>query len=218
MRTDLEIRRDLEDQLDGDPQLSVRDIAVSVRAGVVMLAGFVRSFGEKAQAEAAAGRVVGVIGLANDISVRLPLVSRIPDPDIARRVVAALQGEMSTFDEQIRVRVMDGRVTLEGTVECDYQRGRAQEVALAVRGVRRLRNDIVVKPPILPLEIQHRIEFAFERNAEIDANAISVETADHGTIILKGSVRSWAERVEAERVAGATPGVRSVENRIEVVA
>jgi osmotically-inducible protein OsmY len=218
MRSDNEIRYDIQDELDWDPQIGARDIAVSVRNGVVTLAGFVSTFGEKAQAEADAKRAVGVVGLANDIKVRLPLVGRKPDPEVAREVIAGIKSEMPTVCERIRVRVSAGRVTLEGEVEWDYQRGRAEEVAQGVRGIRSIRNDIVVKPQILSVEIKRKIEAAFERIAEIDADAITVETAESGTVVLKGSVRSWVEREAAEHTACSAPGVKRVENHIDVVA
>jgi osmotically-inducible protein OsmY len=217
MRADKEIRHDVQDELDWDPRIGARDIAVSVHNGVVTLAGFVRSFGEKAQAEAAARRVAGVDGLANDIEVRLPLLSRKPDPEIAREVLAGIKNEMPTVCERIRVRVAEGCVTLEGEVEWDYQRGRAEEMAQRVRGIRSIRSAIVVKPQILSVEIKRKIEAAFERMAEIDAEAITVETADSGTVVLRGSVRSWMEREAAEHTACLTPGVKKVKNHIDVV-
>jgi osmotically-inducible protein OsmY len=190
MRSDQEIRHDVQEELDWDPQIGARDIAVAVRDGVVTLAGFVRSFGERMRAEADAKSVAGVVGVANDIEVRLPLF----------------------------VRVADGRVTLEGEVDSHYQRARAEEVAQWTKGIRSIRNDIMVKPQILPVVIKRNIEAAFEHNAQIDADAITVETVDSGTIILKGSVRTRAERQEAERMAWSASGVRRVENRIAIVA
>src|ERR1700733_15215078 len=84
MRSDSENKRDLEDELRWDPHISSDDIAVAVKSGVVTLTGFVRSYGQKLQAEADAKRVSGVVGLANDIEVRLPAIDQRPDPDIAR--------------------------------------------------------------------------------------------------------------------------------------
>lgn len=217
MRPDAEIRHDVQEELDWDPKIGARDIAVSVRNGVVTLAGFVRSFGEKSQAEADTKRVEGVLGLANEIEVRLPVLSRRPDPEIAREVIALIRVEMPAVWEQIRVRVANGKVTLEGEVASEDQRVRVEELARLAKGIKSLSNDIEVKRQILSVDIKHRIEVAFERVAEIDADSITVETADGGTIILDGSVRSWAEREEAERIARSEPGVAQVENRIQVV-
>ena len=54
------------------------------------------------------------------------------------------------------------------------------------------------------------------RSAETDAHRIQVEVREEGTVILKGTVRSWAEREEAERVAWRGAGVTKVENRITI--
>jgi osmotically-inducible protein OsmY len=217
MRSDQQIREEVQETLDRDPKISARDIAVAVRNSVVTLAGFVRAFGEKSRAEADARRVAGVLGIANDIEVRLPLVERKPDPKIAREVLAGVTREMPAVCEQILVRVADGRVTLEGQVESEDQKVLAEELAGSVTGVRSIRNELVIRMPILPIDIQHKIEEAFKRAAEIDANDITVEIAPHGTIVLSGAVRSPAEREEAERIAAAAPGILKVENRIAIV-
>ncbi len=144
MRRDEEIRAEIEDTLDWDPEIGSRDIAIAVRDGVVTLAGFVRSFGERARAEADATGVMGVVGLANAIEVRLPLFGRKPDPQIAREVIAGIQSEMPVLRDRIRARVTGGRVTLEGCVNSHDQRLRAEEVAGRVKGIRSIRNDICV--------------------------------------------------------------------------
>jgi osmotically-inducible protein OsmY len=169
MRPDDEIRHDVQEELDWDPLIGARDIAVSVRDGVVTLAGFVRSLGEKRRAESDAKHVAGVSGLANDIEVRLPLFGRKPDPQVAREVVRSIKNEIPTAAERIRLRVSSGRVTLEGEVDWDYQRARAEEVAARVKGVTGITNDILVKT--LQVEIKCKIEAAFDRIAAIDAEA-----------------------------------------------
>jgi osmotically-inducible protein OsmY len=148
MRSDSDIRHDIESLLDTSPKIATRDIAVSVRGGVVTLAGFVRGYGERARAEAEAKCVAGVIAIANDIEVRLPLVSKKPDPQIARELAAAIRSDLPTIADHVQVRVTDGRVTLEGEVGWYHQRTRAEELIRTVRGVRTFTNDLVVKYPI----------------------------------------------------------------------
>ena len=217
MRSDQQIREEVQQTLDEDPRVSARDIAVAARNGVVTLAGFVRGLGEKSAAEADARRVAGVLGIANDIEVRLPLFERKPDPEIALEVVASIKREIPAVCEKILVRVADGRVTLQGQVESENQKTLAEELAGSATGVRSISNELVIRLPILPIDIKHNIDEAFKRAAEIDADNITVEIAPNGTIVLSGAVRSPAEREEAERIAAAAPGILEVDNRIEVV-
>ncbi len=217
MREDGDIRSVIQEELDRDPSIGKRDIAVSVRNGIVTLAGFARSPGERRRAEGAAKRVAGVLGVANDIQVRLPLLGRKPDPDIAREAAAELGRELPGMCGQICVRVVSGRVTLEGEVEWEPERWRAERAALSVRGIRSIRNKLRVRPAILPLEIKRRIEQAFERIAEFDADAIEVEMVD-GAVVLKGSVRSWVQRSAAERTAWSVAGVHRVDNHLAILS
>jgi osmotically-inducible protein OsmY len=188
---------------------------VSVKKGVVTLTGFVRSFTDKYEAEAAAKRVAGVVGVANDIEVRMPSVDERPDPEIARDAVAAIKSQLPISSENIKVIVKNGWVTLEGEVEWQYQRSTAETTVRRIKGVRGVVNSIVLKPRAQPSDIKRKIQEAFRRNAEIDANRITVETHG-GEVVLRGTVRSWIEREEAERAAWAAPGVTKVDDRIVV--
>jgi osmotically-inducible protein OsmY len=215
MRSDSEIKRDVEDELRWEPRIDATNIAVAVKDGVVTLSGFTHGYGDKFEAETIAKRVRGVIGLANDIEVRLPDVDRPADPDVARGAVARLKNELPASWERIKVIVKNGVVTLEGEVEWNYERDRAVRAVRWLKGVKSVSNLIKLKPSASPSEIKHKIEEAFRRSAEVDASHITVEGHD-GEVILRGTVRSWAERREAERAAWAAPGVTRVDDRITI--
>jgi osmotically-inducible protein OsmY len=215
MNSDSEIERNVRDELKWDPHLDASDIAVSVKDGVVTLAGFTHSYADRLEAESAAKRVAGVRAIANDIEVRLPSIDQRPDPDIARDAVAALKQELPISHEKIKAVVKDGWITLEGAVEWQYQKTAAENAVRKIRGIKGVTNVITVKPKVEPSDIQRKIQEAFKRNAELDANRITVE-ANGGEVILKGTVRSWIEREEAERVAWSAPGITRVEDRIVV--
>jgi osmotically-inducible protein OsmY len=215
MRLDSDIKRDLEDELRFDPDIDATDIAVSVHNGVVSLSGFVRSYAQKTQAERDAKRVAGVVAVANDIEVRLPVIDERPDPDIARDAVNALKTELPYSADNIKLTVKNGWLTLEGAVEWKYAAERAESAVKRVRGVKGVTNAITVKPKVAPYEIRRKIEDALRRSAEVDASRITVET-NGSEVILRGTVRAWAEREEAERAAWSAPGVTKVDDRIIV--
>lgn len=215
MRSDSEIESDVREELKWDPDLNAEDIAITVKDGVVTLAGFTKRYSDRLEAESAAKRVAGVHAVANDIEVRLPSIDQRPDPDIARDAIANLKAQLPLSHDSIKVIVKDGWLTLEGTVEWQYQKTIAENAARHVRGVKGVTNIISVKPKVEPADIKRKILDAFKRNAEVDANRITIET--HGSeVILKGTVRSWIERQEAERVAWSAPGITFVDDRIVV--
>jgi osmotically-inducible protein OsmY len=215
MKSDSEIERDVRAELEWNPDLDAADIAISVKKGVVTLTGFVHSFVDKYEAEDATKRVAGVVAVANDIEVRLPSVDQRPDPEIAREAVDAIKAPLPVSSENIKVIVKNGWVTLEGEVEWQYQRRTAEYAVRRLKGVKGVINSITLKPRAEPSDIKSKIEEAFKRNAEVDANRIQVETRG-GEVILKGTVRTWIEREEAERAAWSAPGVVKIDDRIVV--
>jgi osmotically-inducible protein OsmY len=215
MKSDSEIERDVRDELKWDPDLDADDIAISVKDGVVTLAGFTKSYTDRWEAEAAVKRVAGVLAVANDIKVRLPAIDQRPDPNIARDAVAALKAQLPISHERIKAVVKDGWITLEGAVEWQYQKSTAENAVRRLKGVKGVTDAITVRPNVQPSELKRKIQDAFKRNAEVDANRITVE-ANGSEVILKGTVRSWIEREEAERVAWSAPGVTLVDDRIVV--
>jgi len=215
MKSDEEIRRDVEAELKWDPDIDAKDVGVAVADGVVTLAGFVRSYSQKWQAERDAKRVSGVRAVANDLEVRLPNVDERPDPEIAREAVQQIRTVLPYSGDRITAVVKNGWVTLEGEVEWHYLRERAEEAVRRVRGVKGVSNLITLKPKVATAVIKSQIEEALKRSAETDAKNITVEV-EGDKVVLRGQVRSWAERQEAERAAWRAPGVHQVENLIAI--
>jgi osmotically-inducible protein OsmY len=215
MKSDSDIERDVKDELEWDPDLDSTDIAVSVKGGVVALSGFVPSFTDRYEAQTAAKRVCGVSGVAVDLEVRLPNIDERPDPDIARDAVAALKSQLPVSAEMIKTTVRGGWLSLEGTLEWQYQRATAETAVRRIKGVKGLDNLIQLEPRIKAADVKRNIQEAFRRNAQVDADHVTVE-AIGGEVILNGTVRSWIERDEAERAAWSAPGVTQIEDRIIV--
>ncbi len=215
MKNDLELRRDLLDELDWEPSIDPAEIGVMTHEGIVTLTGPVRSYTEKLAAERVVRRVKGVKAIANDLEVRLPGSAARSDADIARAAVDALEWKTSVPEGRIGVSVSKGWITLEGEVEWQYQRDAAFEAVHHLFGVTGVNNLITVKPRVSASDVKSRIETAFLRSAELDAQRVRVETRD-GKVTLRGDVCSWSERQEAERSAWAAPGVTQVENLIAI--
>ena len=216
--TDLEIKNNVESELDWEPSVhQAAAIAVAVKDGIVTLAGRVHSYWEKVAAERAAARVNGVKAVVNDLEIELPGSSERTDEDIARAAVKALDWNVLIPRNRIKVKVSKGWVTLEGSVDWQFQKTAAEKTVRHLVGVRGISNLVEVKPRVAPKEVKAAIEEALKRSAKIDASRIKVET-DGDKVILRGTVRSWSEKEEAERAAWRAPGVRIVDNRIAVGA
>jgi osmotically-inducible protein OsmY len=211
LKTDEEIQNDVLAELKWDARIQPNEIGISVKDGIVTLTGWVDSYLKKWTAEDVAHRVDGVKGVANDIEVKL--ATERTDPDIAAAAVHAIEWDAFVPSDKVQVTVSKGWVTLRGEVEWQYQKEDAERVVRRLAGVKGVTNLITVKPRVTASELKKKIEDALVRNAEIDANKITVEVQG-SKAILKGSVRAWAEREEAERVAWSAPGITEVENRI----
>ena len=199
-------------EIEWRPDIQSRDINAKVTDSTVTLSGFVHTFAEKGSAEKAAKSVRGVIAVANDIEVR---PSTRTDPEIARDIQNALNSHVLVPETKITATVEEGFVTLEGTVEWNYQKATALAAAESVLGVRGVINLIMVKPRVSPTSVNEAIEAALRRSAELDAKGIQVYAHD-STVELTGKVHSFSEREGDERAAWAAPGIQSVVNHLEV--
>ena len=214
-KSDTELHNDVLAELKYEPGVNVADIGVLLKDGTVTLNGYVTSYAEKWNAVTATKRVAGVRAIADDIVVKLPSSLLRNDGDIA----GAAANQISWFsyipEGAVKVLVREGWITLEGELEWAYQRNDVENNVKFLAGVRGVTNQIVIKSRLSSADVKSSIETAFERNALLDAESIEVEIS--GTLAtLRGRVRNYAERDEAERVAWAAPGITSVSNKLEV--
>jgi osmotically-inducible protein OsmY len=216
-RTDEQIQQDIMEELKWDARVQPNEVGVAVKEGIVTLTGWVDNYTKKWVAERGAHRVRGVKAVANDIEVRLPSASERTDADIAAAATRALEWDALVPVEKLDVTVSKGWATLRGEVEWEFQRREAERSVRRLSGVRGVTNLITVRPRVSPSrnDLKRRIEDALVRNAETDADRIQIDV-DASKVILRGTVRSWMEKQEAERIAWSAPGVTAVDNRITV--
>lgn len=219
MKPDCDIKRDVQAELRWSPEVDDSQIAVDVTDGLVRLSGVAGNYFEKHQVAVAAKRVAGVTEVTDNIEVRLPPCEGLTDHQIERDAVAALKAHLPMCWQAITPRVHVGKVVLEGEVEWNYQRERAQLAACRLRGVVSVENWVRLRPHAHTnaYELKRKIQQALERSADVDASLISIE-ASGSEVTLKGEVRSWAERDRAQTTAWAAPGVGNVWNELTVRA
>ena len=212
-KTDSEIKTDVLCEFKYEPSVKTTDIGVLVKDGTVTLNGNATSYGEKWYAVNAAKRVRGVNAVADEIKVKLTYSYDRTDGDIAANAVNQIKWSTTIPANSVQITVRDGWITLEGEVEWRYQYTAAQDVLQNLAGVKGVSNLITIKPTLVPVDISIAIKAAFERNAQLEADSIEVDTIGNN-VILRGKVGNYAEREEAERVAWAAPGVYSVDNQL----
>jgi osmotically-inducible protein OsmY len=216
MKNDAQIQTDVQNQLKWEPQLNAAQIGVSVNNGIVTLSGIVDTYPKKMAAERVTKNVIGVKAVALDIQVGISPVNRKSDTEIAEACVNALRWDSSVPDDKIKVKVENGTVSMEGTVEWGYQRLAAKNAIVKLTGVKGVNNMIVVKQKPSSIDIKQRIRESFITTAGHEADNIRLEVLG-SKVILRGNVKSHYEKEEAENTAWATPGVNEVENKIEVI-
>lgn len=215
MKTDTQLKQDVNAELSWEPSVSAAQIGVEVKDGVVTLAGHVGSYAEKWSAERAAQRVSGVKALAVEIDVKLSGSSKRNDTDIARSAEDVLQWTTDLPKDSVKIMVEGGWITLTGDVDWDYQRRAAADAVRYLLGVVGVSNQIVIKSKVSTSIVKSDIEAALKRRAASDAKQISVDVRG-SDVTLTGTVHSWSERELAESTAWKSPGVHRVVDNIIV--
>jgi osmotically-inducible protein OsmY len=213
---DRELQQHVTNALAWEPSINDKDIAVSAEGGVVALRGDVGTFSERAAAERVALRVYGVKAVANDLNVKLGHDQQHSDAEIAQAALSALKWDSRVPDEKITLVVSNGWITLKGVVAWEFQRASALTAVRNLAGVRGVTNLITLETRVQVQDVKAKIEDALKRSAEVDARRVNVAAAD-GKVTLSGNVHSWFEKEEARRAAWAAPGVKDVDDRIQVV-
>ena|ERR1700733_2041713 len=215
MKSNENLQRDVMEALKWDPILNTAEIGVSASDGVITLTGRVDSYTKKIAAERAAKSVHGVRALAEEIEVRRGNNNTFSDTELAEAAVKALEWCTAVPDERLTLSVENGWIKLEGDIEWQFQKDRAQSEIEDIVGVNGITNLISIKPELDPTDIEYKIQRAFQRSATIDSSSVVIDV--NGSLVtLKGTVRSWAERKDAENAAWSAPGVAKVNDEIMV--
>ena len=215
MRTDSEIQKDVMDEFRWEALLNASEIGVAVKHGIVTLTGSVDTYTKKLAAENAAKNVVGVKAVAENIEVKLTSYGKRNDTEIAEAVINALKWHTAVKEDKVKIKVEDGWVSLEGEVEWEFQKTAARSTVENLSGVVGITNNIKIKPQVGATDLKKKISAAYHRNATIDAEKITLDVVG-GKVTLRGKVRSYAEKKDAETAAWLAPGVDKVENNLEI--
>ncbi|HBS86034.1 MAG: ornithine aminotransferase [Bacteroidetes bacterium GWF2_38_335] len=214
MRTNEELQKDVQEAIKWEPLLNAAEIGVSSKDGVITLTGVVDSFAKKLEAEDAAKNVVGVRAIVEKIEV-IPLHGTKTDNDLANDVLQKIKMTWEIPNNEIKIKVEKGVVTLEGELKWNYQKEAAKKAIINIPGVKDVLNFIVITGESFETIEKRNIEQALERNWSINERKIYVTVSGH-KVTLSGSVGSLYQKEQAERIAWNAPGILLLDNELTI--
>lgn len=213
-KTDAQLRQDVIDEIERDRRFKPAELGVEVDQGIVTLIGTVSSYAKVTAAADIAADIAGTKGVANELTVRATDSLSMGDTELAAAIRSVLKWDADLPEEMIEVIVRHGVVTLRGSVDYWCQRRAAAVRVGTLAGVTAINNDIVVVPrAIADGDIRANIEKAMARRIPLAARHIRTEV-EGGMVRLSGNVQFHSDRIQAEKAAWATEGVRDVENKL----
>ena len=213
-KTDMQLKRDVEEELRWDPRVNAVRIGVAVEMATVWLLGSVDTYPEKWAAEDAVKRVSGVRAFADDLTVKVLTDHARSDADIDAAAQSVLTWDV-LVPPTVRATVHHGVVTLKGEASWNYQREAAERAVRYLTGVVTVDNAITLNPHASAAQVKEKIQAALQRQAMSDVKSIHVETSG-GTVTLTGHASSWQSIEDATNAAWAAPGVTEVIDQVKM--
>lgn len=217
MKTDSDIKKDVLMELSWDPLVPATRVGVAVSEGVVTLTGHLSAYAEKVATQRAVERVSGVRAIAVELSVVPEGDHQRSDTEIALAVEHALGWSTAVPQDQVKVTVEKGWVTLNGELDWNFQRRSVERMVRSLKGVVGITDNIRLKALPIPGNLSNRIQEALTRQAMREAKRIEI-LMDGSVVTLRGHVHSWAEKSAAEGATWSAPGVSRVNNELTVEA
>ena len=215
MKTNEVLQKDVQEAIKWEPLLNAAEIGVTAKDGVVTLTGVVDCHAKKLEAENAAKNVAGVKALIEKIEIRFSSTGQRSNSEIATDVLNGLKNNWKVPSENIKVKVEDGWVTLEGEVHWNYQKEAARNSVNYLTGVKGVTNRITIRPQAKDEIEKKDIELALKRNWSVHTENIQVKVS--GTkVTLSGSVNSLYQKDIAGKIAWNVPGVWTVDNELAI--
>jgi len=215
-QTDRRIEEQVWRALGWDSRVEDEGLGVQVRDGMATLLGTTPSYASKLAAEEAVQQVPGIVDVVDQVEVVVPAADRHEDAEIADAIETTFQWNPLVPAERIRCAVVDGWVTLGGTVDLLCESKDAERAVYGLEAVRGVSNEIRIGGPDVDSRVLRReIMDALERHARREATRIEIRV-DAADVTLSGRVDSWSEKRTVLGVASHAPGVRAVHDALMI--